>query len=105
MSNLSQFGFGGGIKSIQRGIITLSGGTLGGGTSSSTISSVNTDKSILYLLGYSTASTNTIQDDGINRMAYLTLTNSTTITASGADNTFSVYYHPLYVSWQLVEYY
>ena len=102
MSTLSQFfdRSSGEIKSIQRGVITISANP----TVTATISSVDTSKSILYLLGYSTATDNTLQDKGINRMAYLTLTDSTTITASGAVQPIN-YYGVLYVSWQLVEYY
>jgi hypothetical protein len=98
MSTLSQFGFGGGIKSIQRGLISIA--TINS-TATATISPVNTSKSILYFLGNSTAFSLDLSNS-INRMAYLTLTNSTTITASGAIAFSSA---PMAVSWQLVEYY
>ena len=103
MSSLSQFAQSGRIKSIQRGLITI-------GTSSSsasiTITSVNTSKSVLHYLGQSTAPLSTgpsyYYGTAYNADAYLTLTNSSTITASrtvtGADNT-------QYISYQIVEYY
>jgi hypothetical protein len=99
MSTLSQFGFGGGIKSIQRGLISMTATS----TATATISPVNTSKSILYFLGNSTApNSGDISSNSINRMAYLTLTDSTTITASGAPTSTS---SGMAVSWQLVEYY
>jgi hypothetical protein len=102
MSSLSQFAQSGKIKSIQRGIITI-------GTSSSsssvTITAVDTSKSVLHYLGQSTSS----YSSGYGSFgsagsadAYLSLTNSTTITASrvisGTDIT-------QYISYQIVEYY
>ena len=98
MSTLSQFGFGGGIKSIQRGLISMTATS----TATATISPVNTSKSILYFLGNSTAPNSDTLSNSINRMAYLTLTDSTTITASGAPTSAS---SGMAVSWQLVEYY
>ncbi len=98
MSTLSQFGFGGGIKSIQRGLISMTATS----TATATISPVNTSKSILYFLGNSTAPNSGDLSYSINRMAYLTLTDSTTITASGAPTSTS---SGMAVSWQLVEYY
>jgi len=76
MSAMSQF-FGGGatIKSIQRGVIT--------------ISAVNTSKTELRFLGASNSST---------PLAYIELTNSTTITATrGGFNQTNI------VSWELTE--
>ena len=70
-------------------------------TATATISPVNTSKSILYFLGNSTAPNSDFVNP-INRMAYLTLTDSTTITASGAPTSTS---SGMAVSWQLVEYY
>ena len=74
--NLSSLSIGGGqIKSIQRGVIASPG--------TATITSVNTSKSLLAYLGASATG------------AYVVLTNSTTVTATGAAN----------VSYQVVEYY
>jgi hypothetical protein len=78
------------IKSIQRGIIGIPNGST---SATATITSVNTSKTELRYLGYNYASTN-IQ-------SALTLTNSTTVTASLPSNaaaTFNVY-------WELTEYY
>lgn len=79
------------IKSIQRGVITLSGGS---GTA--TITSVNTAKSELRYLGMKT---NVAADMTLSLMQVV-LTNSTTITATihggGGSPT---------VSWELTEYY
>ena len=92
MSMLSQFA-GGSIKSIQRGVITMSSGS----SATATVSSVDTAKSILHFLGNTTSSSG--GSEGLH--ARLTLTNATTITAtrglSVSDTTA--------VSWQLVEYF
>lgn len=91
MSNISQFG-GGGVKSIQRGIIALGGIA----TATATISSVNTAKSELRYLG--------VKSNGgtaASVCANLTLTNSTTITA----NTNTASAGVLDVSWELTEFY
>jgi hypothetical protein len=74
MSTLSQFG-GGGIKSTQRG--NSSNGTV-------TISAVDTTKSMLRNLGNG------------NGTSSVVLTNSTTITVSGASGS---------TSWELTEFY
>ena len=79
------------IKSIQRGVITISGGS---GTA--TITSVNTAKSELRYLGMKT---NVAADMTLSLMQVV-LTNSTTITAT----THGVGGSPT-VSWELTEYY
>lgn len=104
MSSLSQFAQSGRIKSIQRGLISI-------GTSSSsasiTITSVDTSKSVLYNLGQSTAAliNNAYYYYGghaYNADAYLSLTNSSTITASRTLTGVDVVQ---YISYQIVEYY
>lgn len=77
MSTLSQF-TGGGIKSVQRGTITILGGV--GTTATATINAVNTNKSMLTYLGQSGYySTSTNQGISNSRIA---LTSSTQITAT-----------------------
>ena len=82
------------IKSVQRGTVTVDAWTISG---SATISSVNTAKSDLTLLGWSSAS------DDVRAVPRLELTNSTTITATrssaGGVNAAAA------AAWQLVEYY
>lgn len=79
------------VKSIQRGIISMTSVT----TATATVSSVNTAKSLLTFLGFNTAQLTNDYNPSI------VLTNSTTITATrvnnGASNTT--------VSWELVERY
>lgn len=103
MSSLSQFSSTGNIKSIQRGVITISTNT---SSSSVTINSVNTSKSVLHYLGQSTSSYNsgygTYGGSGASADAYLTLSNSTTITAT---RTVSSTNYIQYISYQIVEYY
>ena len=83
---------GGGIKSIQRGTLTLPAGNAGG---SASISSVDTAKTELRMLGFSTASIGTT--DGYPR---INLASSTVINATrsgtGAD---------VLISWELTERY
>lgn len=93
MSVLSQFGGGGGIKSIQRGVVTLFGGA-----ESVSITLVNTSKSILYHLGQSTSATSSGPGTAVNNDTYLTLTSGTIITVFGGGSS-------QIVSWQVVEYY
>lgn len=94
MSNLTQFSSGG-IKSIQRGTITISGTAL---TATATITAVDTAKSELRHLGVSSnPPASTIDHEYALR---LSLTNSTTITATraAAPNSTSAI-----VSWELTE--
>ena len=94
MSTLTQFS-GGGIKSIQRGTISISGSS----SATATVTSVNTAKSLLTHLGqsgyYSASST-----DGLGNVR-ISLTNATTITAAVAVTPNIV---PYAVSYELVEY-
>lgn len=93
MSNISQFGSGG-VKSIQRGVISVSSGSY---SATATITAVDTSKTELRFLG----------GYGLDVGAYtniprIALTNTTTITAttvlaSGAT--------PAMVSWELTEFY
>lgn len=94
MSTLSQF-LGGGIKSIQRGTITVAL-SAGAGSATATISSVTTSKSVVELLGFT-------PDSQFSALAWarVTLTNSTTVTANaagGSDRNITVAY-------QVVEYF
>lgn len=93
MSNLTQFGSGA-IKSIQRGTITIPANST---SATATITSVVTTKTELRFLGVTSQST------GIDTaLARITLTNSTTITATR--NTVSTTNNTI-VSWELTEYY
>lgn len=127
MSSLSQFDSGGGkIKSIQRGVITITAppnsinNIPGYLTQTATISPVNTSKSILFVLGQQngityhrvpTVSTNSWSGGAV--LASLELTNSTTITATSGyqfGNQSGLSYVSNFtvapkISWQLVEYY
>lgn len=91
MSNLTQFA-GGAIKSLQRGTLALAGGSVNATT---TVTSVDTTKSILTLLGSVTLCT-----DFASVNADITLTNATTITATRGASTSATT-----LRWQLVEYY
>lgn len=98
MSNLSQFG-GGGIKSIQRGNITVNiAGTGTTYSNTATITAVDTSKSVLSLLGHTfPASTNFGP-----AVARLELTNGTTVTAFAGHSGGAVGNY--IVGWQVVEY-
>lgn len=98
MSTLSQFAQSGKIKSIQRGVISIPKTST---SSSVIITAVDTTKSILHFLGQDTCAGRT---GNVTRSAYISLTNSNTISAIAnavGDNTEDI----LNVSWQLVEYY
>jgi hypothetical protein len=89
MSNLTQF-LGSGVKSIQRGVITLINTD---GSETATLSpAVDTAKSELRLLGVDGAST--------VGGPKIVLTNTTTVTASRSNTSGEVL-----VSWELTEYY
>ena len=91
MSSLTQFSMGG-IKSIQRGVITISSGST---TNTATITSVDTTKTELRVLG-SNSNTN-----DVTYLGYAVLPNATTITATRqAAPTFTTA-----VSWELTERY
>lgn len=93
MSNSNQFR--GGIKSIQRGIITI---TVANTPVTATISAVNTAKTELRYLGGGNA-------DGAPAPVFgrIVLTNSTTITASPSSS--GVLNGNVIVSWELTEWY
>lgn len=74
MSLLSQFYPGSGIKSVQRGTITMTNLET---SASATISSVNTSKSMISFLGFTTTETTPNTDQYLTRIS---LTNSTTVT-------------------------
>lgn len=97
MSTLSQFVGGSTIKSIQRGLLTVPNSV-----TTATVSipvPVNPSKSVLTLLGNSTA-----LYDNVNRTAYVEINGAgTTLTASGASNIGSAV-SPITISWQIVEY-
>lgn len=95
MSTLSQFFGAGGIKSIQRGVISINTGTTNTGTA--TIAAVNTSKSDLTLLGANGQSFNTAV------AARVELTNATTVTAT-VRNGSGVSTQVIDVGYQVVEY-
>jgi hypothetical protein len=94
MSTMSQF-FGGGstINSTQRGVISLAGSTSSG---TATISSVNTSKTQLRFLGFSS----TAGSSATGRMfPKIELTNSTTVTATRG----AAIADDCSISWELTE--
>ena len=99
MSSVSQF-FGGRIKSIQRGVISI---TDRGGRDV-TIIAVDTTKSILYHLGSPAGIVRINLSDEINNAVMLTLQNSTTIRATYGSSVRREQGLQA-VSWQLVEYF
>lgn len=92
MSNLMQFA--GGVKSVQRGVISLTP-SAGLGTGTATITAVDTTKSVVMWLGQR----HTANDYG-NINSRVELTNSTTVTAyvSAAGALTEI-------GWQVVEFY
>lgn len=82
----------GSIKGIQRGVISIAGAA---GSGTATITSVNTSKTQLRLLGTSNASGNPPDVS-----AHVVLTNATTVTAQRGGTTGG-----LSVSWELTEMY
>lgn len=92
MSNLSQFFAGGGVKSVQRGVITLTPSGVGTGTA--TITAVNLSKSMVFWLGARHSG-----NDFGNINSRVELTNATTVTAavSGPGSVTEV-------GWQVVEF-
>ena len=95
MSTLSQFS-GGGVKSVQRGTITISASA----SATATVNSVDVNKSLLTHLGQ-TGYYSTSGGEGISNVM-LSLTNGTTITAVTYTTPNIV---PYVVSYELVEYY
>lgn len=94
MSTFSQFAGGGGIKSIQRGVITINGG---GATGSATITAVNTAKSELRLLGIGGYSNDT--GNGTPLPGRIQLASGTSVTFNSPLTAAST----SYVSWELTE--
>lgn len=76
MSLLSQFYPGSGIKSVQRGTITMANLET---SASATISSVDTSKSMVSFLGFTTTESSANLDTYLTRIS---LTNSTTVTVN-----------------------
>lgn len=95
MSTLSQFS-GGGIKSIQRGVISAYSTS-----ATATITAVNTSKTMLNFcgvtLGYVGGST-----PAQSESAYISLTNSTTITVNNRTGAMAI---PPVVSYEVIEYF
>ena len=91
MSTLSQFS-GGGVKSVQRGTITVSGTSQ---TNTATITAVDTSKSMISFTGFSGGAMSTYDN-----WPRLFLTNSTTVTATRNGSSFSVV-----VSYEVIEFY
>lgn len=89
MSLLSQF-VPGGIKSIQRGVITLTSAT-----ATATISAVDTSKSFISFLGFTTNSDSLSR--GTVRLSLASATSVTAIKTSAPDNAT--------VSYEVVEFY
>lgn len=97
MSALSQFA-GGGIKSIQRGVI--SGASPFNGTTSTLGTAVDTSKSIITFLG-----ANTVVSSGTGGVSdgRIVLTNGTTVTGYASTTATGTY--TLSIGYQVVEYY
>lgn len=91
MSNFSQF-FGGGVKSVQRGTISIG---LGLTSATVTVSAVDPAKAVLLWAGVTTNA------GDLTTLGFLVLTNATTITAQRHSNES----YTTTISWQLVEYY
>ena len=86
---------GGGIKSVQRGVINLAAA---GGSATATITAVNTAKTWVTTEGYTTATTAALDH---SKQIRAELTNTTTVTITrgfGAPEALAV-------TWQVVEFY
>ena len=94
-TNWKPFG-GRAIKSVQRGILTIASSSA---TGTATITSVDTNKSVLRFLSYTTGWSANVEGLRIPRII---LTNSTTVTGTRA---FAVTDETLNISWDLTEYY
>jgi hypothetical protein len=82
MSTLSQFSGGGGIKSIQRGTITVTATT-----ATATISAVDTAKTMLNFCGCSSGRVSAGTTTDISVVGRIALTSSTQITANNTVST------------------
>lgn len=91
MSTLSQF-TGGGIKSVQRGTILISGVA----NATATITSVNINKSMVSFLGFAES---TFFTDN-RAVPYIALTNATTVTAIRSSSSGATV-----VSYEVIEFY
>lgn len=87
------------IKSIQRGSLTINSGTHPAGSVPITISAVNTSRAEVRFLGGSGYSDSSL---ACTQLAYLTLTNSTTLTASVSRGVAGF---DVRVAWEITEYY
>jgi hypothetical protein len=96
MSTLSQF-TGGGIKSIQRGTISVSG------SATATITAVNTAKTIVNYCGCASGRVWSGTDSDISIMARIALISSTQITAN--TNVTSSFGAAPTVSYEVIEYF
>lgn len=97
MSGTQKALLGAGIKSIQRGVITIAGST---GSNTATITAVITAKSELRLLGSTTATSGGISPN--YDFVKIVLTNTTTVTASRQSAAAP---SAIDVSWELTEFY
>lgn len=96
MSNLSQF-LGGGIKSIQRGTISVTLNGSGIGSSTATITSVTTTKADISILGSNVTGGSY---PSTFHSARISLTNGTTVTANVSGGPSET----IVVGYQVVEY-
>lgn len=97
MSNLSQF-FGGGVKSVQRGAVSLPASTT---SVTVTVTSVTTSKAVLIVTSRVTPTNNNTLTDFTSASQFVSgqLTNATTISITRGKTGY-----PMTVEWQLVEY-
>jgi hypothetical protein len=99
MSTLSQFfGNGSPIKSIQRGTISM---PQEGVSATATISSVNTSKTMISLLGITTSETSANLNQYLTRIS---LTNSTTVTIDRVTGFAASGTRTLIVSYEVIEF-
>lgn len=94
MSTFSQFTGGNGIKSIQRGTITISANA---SSATATIASVDTTKTELRMLGFSANQGMNSPDSSFSRISLTSSTQITAVRSNGDVNT------PV-VSWELTEF-
>jgi hypothetical protein len=105
MSTLSQF-TGGGIKSIQRGVISFASG--GGGfyntTQTATITAVDMAKTMLNFCGSRSGVNNSGGSSAYSVAGSIALTSSTVVTAS-SPSVFTSFGAPPSVSYEVIEFY
>lgn len=85
------------VKSVQYGTVTLADST---NSATATISSVDTSKAVVHFLGFTT--TSNFADNQRRIFSDVTLTNSTTVTATRNNSTAS---NAVTVRFVVVEYY